>query len=214
MKAHLRNAADLLRRSNVSVAEAARVLAREPHSPVTRALKLWGDDENPFRHLIISRSEEAKTWRETMAILLNNLRPEISGRTVWRGWSFASANVRKRLWREFEKKAVFVNTHIGMSASRSLGIACRPEFMNKQGALWEIRLPHSARDLVPIFRAIGAKYPEQREVVFPKGVRFTLIGKPGWMTIRRDGQSIKVRHYVVQESNDHRKKITHRSHKD
>jgi hypothetical protein len=198
-KGHLKHAADLLKSSNIRVSFAARVLAHEPDSPVTRALKLWGDDENPFKHLIISRSEEAKTWRETMAILLKNLRPETSGRTVWRGWYFDSASVRKRLWKDLEIKAIFVNARVGMSASRSRRIACRPEFMNEQGALWEIRSPRSARDLAPIFRAIGAKYPEQREVVFPKGVRFELVGKPGWRTIRRDGQAKKVRHYVVQE---------------
>lgn len=178
---------------------AARVLAREPDSPVTRALRLWGDDENPFKHLIASQSEEAKTWRETMGILLKNLQPDTSGRTVWRGWYFNSVSARKRLWRQLEAKAIFVNARIGMSASRSRRIACRPEFVNKHGALWEIRSPRSARDLAPIFRAIGAKYPEQREVVFPKGVRFELVGNPGWRTIRRDGQSRKVRHYVVQE---------------
>lgn len=198
-KIHIRYAADLLRYSNVPVSVAAKVLAREPGSPVTRALKLWGDDENPFKHLIISESSEARVWRETMGILLKNLQPETSGRTVWRGWYFASARNRKRLWRELETRAVFVNARVGMSASRSRRIACRAEFVNKHGALWEIRSPRSARDLAPIFRAIGAKYPEQREVVFPKGVNFALIGKPGWKTIRRDGQSQKVRHYVVQE---------------
>lgn len=198
-KIHIRYAADLLGYSNVPVSVAAKVLAREPGSPVTRALKLWGDDENPFKHLIISESSEARVWRETMGILLKNLQPETSGRTVWRGWYFASARNRKRLWRELETRAVFVNARVGMSASRSRRIACRAEFVNKHGALWEIRSPRSARDLAPIFRAIGAKYPEQREVVFPKGVNFALIGKPGWKTIRRDGQSQKVRHYVVQE---------------
>ncbi len=198
-KKHIKSAADLLKYPNVPGSEAAEVLAREPGSAVTRALKLWGDDENPFKHLIISESSEARVWRETMGILLRNLQPETSGRTVWRGWYFASARDRKRLWRELETRAVFVNARVGMSASRSRRIACRAEFVNKHGALWEIRSPRSARDLAPIFRAIGAKFPEQREVVFPKGVKFALIGKPGWKTIRRDGQSREVRHYVVQE---------------
>ena len=198
-KKHIKYAADLLRYPNVPVSEAADVLAREPGSPVPRALKLWGDDENPFKHLIISESPEARVWRETMGILLKNLQPETSGKTVWRGWYFVSARNRKRLWRELETRAVFVNARVGRSASRSRRIACRAEFVNRHGALWEIRSPRSARDLAPIFRAIGAKYPEQREVVFPKGVKFALIGNPGWKTIRRDGQSQKVRHYVVQE---------------
>ena len=200
---HFRRASDLLRMANISPERAAVVLSCEPDSPVTQVLKLWGDDENPFKHLIASQSGEAKIWRETMAILLKNLRPDRSGRTVWRGWHFESAGARRRLWRELEVKAVFLNARIGMSASRSPRIACRPEFVNRYGALWEIRSPRSARDLAPIFRAIGAKYPEQREVVFPKGVRFELVEKPGWRTIRRNGQSKKVRHYVVQESHDH-----------
>lgn len=132
-------------------------------------------------------------------VLLKNLQPETSGKTVWRGWYFASARSRKRLWRELEMRAVFVNTRVGMSASRSRRIACRAEFVNRHGALWEIRSPRSARDLAPIFRAIGAKFPDQREVVFLRGVKFALIVKPGWRTIRRDGQTQKVRHYVVQE---------------
>jgi hypothetical protein len=195
----VKHAADLLKCSNVPVSVAARVLAREPDSPVTRALKLWGDDENPFKHLITSDSNEARVWRETMGILLKNLRPASSRRTVWRGWYFDSARARKRLWKELDSRAVFRNTRVGMSASRSRRIACRPEFVNEHGALWEIRSPWSARDLAPIFRKIGAKYPEQREVVFPKGVKFELVAKPGWTTVRRDGQSRKVRHYIVQE---------------
>jgi hypothetical protein len=196
----LRRAADLLKRSDVPVSMAVRLLIQEPNSPVTRALKLWGDDENPFKHLIVSESGEARIWRETMGILLKNLRPEKSGSTVWRGWNFSSNEARERLWRQFEAKATFVNARVGMSASRSWRVACRPDFVNRYGAIWEIRFPRSARDLAPIFRAIGAKYPQQREVVFPKGVHFLLVGKPGWRVIRRGGQSIKVRHYVVREA--------------
>lgn len=142
-KKHIKAAADLLKYPNVPVSEAADVLAREPGSPVARALKLWGDDENPFKHLIISESSEARVWRETMGVLLKNLQPETSGKTVWRGWYFASARSRKRLWRELETRAVFVNTRVDMSASRSRGIACRAEFVNRHGALWEIRSPRS-----------------------------------------------------------------------
>jgi hypothetical protein len=86
-----------------------------------------------------------------------------------------------------------------MSASRSRRIATRPEFLNRFGALWEIRAPLSARDQAPIFRAIGAKFPAQREVIFPKAAKFTLLAKPAWITIRRDGQALKVRHYTFEE---------------
>jgi hypothetical protein len=47
-----------------------------------------------------------------MAILLNNICPETSGRTVWRGWYFVSAGAPKRLWRDFEFNAIFINARI------------------------------------------------------------------------------------------------------
>ena len=198
-RATLRHAADLLTHRNVPASRAARVLAREPASPVTRVLKLWGDDENPFRYLISSPTSEARVWRETMSILLSNLAPDTSGRTVWRGWFFASSADRQRLLRSLETTGGFVNDRVGMSASRSRRIATRPEFLNRYGALWEIQRPASARDLAPIFRAVGAKYPGQREVVFPRGARFHLLRPPGWVTLRRGGQMLQVRHYVLQE---------------
>jgi len=132
-----------------------------------------------FKHLILSKSEEARIWRETMGILIANLRPASGSRTVWRGWYFESGAARRRLLRQLDAGEVFVNRRVGMSASQSRRIACRPEFINDYGALWEIRSPCSARDLGPIFHAIGAKYPEQREVVFPKGARFILVKRPG-----------------------------------
>ncbi len=193
-------AADLLKHSRVSVSSAASALKQEPGSPITRTLKLWGDDEDPFSHLINSRTSEARVWRETMAVVLSNLAPETSGLTVWRGWYFKSAPDRQKLLRRLMQTGAFVNRRIGMSASRSRSIASRPEFVNRHGALWEIRRPCSARDLAPIFRAIGAKYPWQREVIFPRGSRFKLLRPPGWLTISRGGQTFKVRHYVLQET--------------
>jgi hypothetical protein len=192
-------AADLLKRRNVPVALAARALKREPSHPVARALKLWGDDENPFKHLIASRTAAARVWRETMEVVLRNLVPETSGRTVWRGWYFDSIAARRELLRRVEQTGLFVNRRVGMSASRSRLIACRPEFVNRHGALWEIRQAQSARDLAPIFRAIGAKYPWQREVIFPRGARFEFMKPPGWTTVRRSGQTFKVRHHVLRE---------------
>jgi hypothetical protein len=193
-------AADLLKRRNVPVAQAVRALKREPTHPVTCALKLWGDDEDPFRHLITSRTAAARVWRETMAVVLRNLTPEVSGRTVWRGWYFDSAGARQQLLGRLEKTGRFLNRRIGMSASRSRGVASRPEFVNRYGALWEIRHPYSARDLAPVFRVIGAKHPWQREVIFPRGSCFRLLRPPGWLTISRGGQTFKVRHYVLQET--------------
>jgi hypothetical protein len=66
-KRSLRRAADLLSVVGVPVAEAAKVLARDPNSPVTQAIKLWGDDEEPFKNLITSPASAAREWRKTMA---------------------------------------------------------------------------------------------------------------------------------------------------
>jgi hypothetical protein len=192
-------AVDLLKRPGIRVVVAARALAREPDSPVTRTLKLWGDDENPFKRLIVGRSKEARIWRETMGVLLQNLKPDTSGRTVWRGWNFASANARQRLLRSFETAGIFTNARVGMSASYSRRIACRSAFLNASGILWEIRRPHSARDLGPIFRAIGAKYPEQREAIFPRGATFVLTREPVLKVIRQDGHALEVWHYILTE---------------
>jgi hypothetical protein len=195
----IQQASELLHVSGVPIAVAARVLAREPASPVTRTLKLWGDDEDPFRHLITATSKEARVWRETMGILIENLAPAAGARPVWRGWHFGSDHRRDSLMRLIEGTGHFRNLRVGMSASRSRHVAIRPEFLNHHGVLWEIRHPRSARNLAPIFRAIGAKYPAQREVVFPAGTRFRLVSKPGWVTIRGHGQSFRVRHHVLEE---------------
>lgn len=192
-------AVDLLKRPGISVAVAARALAREPDSPVTRTLKLWGDDENPFKRLIVGQSKEARIWRETMGVILQNLKRNTGGRTVWRGWNFVSANARKRLLCSFERSGVFTNFRVGMSASYSRRIASRSAFLNANGALWEIRRSYSARDLGPIFRAIGAKYPEQREAIFPRGTTFALIREPILKVVRQDGHALKVWHYVLTE---------------
>lgn len=113
----IHRAADLLHISGVPVVTAAKVLAREPDSPITRTLKLWGDDENPFSHLITARSKEARVWRETMGILVGNLAPDVSSRTVWRGWHFESGRKREILMRDLEETGRFRNERVGMSAS-------------------------------------------------------------------------------------------------
>jgi hypothetical protein len=178
---------------------AAQILSREPDSPVARALRLWGDDESPFKRLMVGKSGQARVWRETIAILLRNLRADRSRRTVWRGWNFTSAAARSRLLGKIESAGVFTNRRVGMSASRSRRIASRGDFVNAYGALWEIRRPRSCRYLAPIFRAIGAKYANQREVVFPRGASFVIRRKPILKAIRQDGHRLKVWHYVFTE---------------
>ena len=195
----MNRAADLLKGTTLASSVTARMLAREPDSLAARTLKLWGDDENPFKRLIISKSADARLWRETMALILRNLRPASRLGTVWRGWYYICDRARNRVMGDLEESRSFTNFRVGMSATRSRDIACRPAFLNEHGALWEIRCPKSARDLEPIFRAIGAKYPEQRELIFPRGTRLALCGNPGWKAVRRNGQTLKVRHYVLEE---------------
>ncbi len=69
-KCSLRHAAELLSLSDVPVKRAAMVLARELNSPVTQAIKLWGDDEEPFMNLITARSVSAREWRRIMGRII------------------------------------------------------------------------------------------------------------------------------------------------
>ena len=81
-----RRAADLLRsRRRVSPAVAAEVLARELRNLLTQAVKLWGDDEEPFKNLVSSPAPDARAWRRTMGKFLRHLEPDVSGRSVYRG---------------------------------------------------------------------------------------------------------------------------------
>ncbi len=57
-------------------------------------MKLWGDDEEPFKNLITSPAPAAREWRRIMDRLIANLRPDRSNRPVWRGWYFASVRQR------------------------------------------------------------------------------------------------------------------------
>ena len=68
------------------------------------------------------------------------------------------------------------------------------------GLIWEIRGPRTARDFAPIFDAIGAKYPEQREVVFPRHSRFVLMEAQRKLTLLRGGQRLRVPYLVFEEA--------------
>ena len=199
-KRSLRRAADLLSVAGVPVAEATKVLAREPNSPVTQAIKLWGDDEEPFKNLITSSAPAAREWRRTMARIIAHLKSDDSGRPVFRGWYFGSSAQRTEFMAPILKQGFFVNPRIGMSASRSRRVSTSAAFLNRQGVIWEIRAPRTARDFAPIFDAIGAKYPEQREVVFPRHSRFVLIEAPRKLTLLRGGQKIRVPYLVFEEA--------------
>jgi hypothetical protein len=183
----------------MSVSAAAVILAKEPESPVTKAVKLWGDDEDPFRNLIVSKSAPAEAWRHAIKTILGNLKPDRSGRTVYRGWYFSNAGKRSEFMAAIEREGIFVNERIGMSASRRLEIAAGDPFLNEFGIVWEIRKPRTARNMAPIFSSIGAKFPAQREVIFPMGARFKMVSTAEPLRLNPLGKTRNVPYYVFQE---------------
>ncbi len=194
-----RRAADLLKFRQIAPAIAADVLAREPKHPLTQAVKLWGDDEEPFKNLVSSRAPDARAWRRTMGRFLRHLAPDSSGRSVYRGWYFPSRAARTGFLASILAERFFESSRIGMSASRSLRTATGCSFVNPFGMVWEIQEPKTGRDVSAIFRRIGAKYPEQREVIFPKGSRFVLAERPRKLSLVRGGQKIAVPYVVFEE---------------
>jgi hypothetical protein len=87
-----------------------------------------------------------------------------------------------------------------LSATKSLVVSTSAPFLNAYGAIWEIRDPRKARNLEPIFAAIGAKYPEQREVIFPRGSRFGLLEPSTNLKVVRDGQILRVPYFIFEEA--------------
>jgi hypothetical protein len=194
-----RRAADLLKCRRISPAVAADVLALEPRNAITQAVKLWGDDEEPFKNLVTSPAPDARAWRRTMGTFLRHLAPDLTGRSVYRGWYFQSRKIRKEFLESILKERFFETSRVGMSASRSLLTATSQSFVNPFGMVWEIQKPKTGRDVSEIFRRIGAKYPEQREVIFPKGSRFVLAERPRRLSLVRGGQKITVPYVVLEE---------------
>ncbi|MGA3008499.1 MAG: hypothetical protein ABSE59_11480 [Opitutaceae bacterium] len=175
-------------------------MAREPESPVTQAVKLWGDDEAPFKNLIAAETQLARRWRNIMRRLLAHLERDPTGQTVYRGWFFANARQRAEFMKPVVEQGFFVNMRVGMSATKSLAVSTSAPFLNAYGAIWEIRAPRKARNLEPIFAAIGAKYPKQREVIFPRGSRFGLLERPTKLKVVRGGQILQVPYFIFEEA--------------
>ena len=195
----LRSAADLLKPGSVTVAHAGAVLAREPTSPITRTVKLWGDDERPFKNLIRANTSAARQWRRMMGRIVGHLECFRSDEPVYRGWSFPTARMRTAFIDSIQRQGGFVNRRIGMSASRTKKVSTGRPFLNRFGLVWEIRRHRLARDVSPIFRAIGAKYPHQREVIFPRGCQFVLAEPPQALRVVRGGQTLRVPYLVLHE---------------
>ena len=198
-KRHMMRAADLLRVSEVAPETAAEVLARDPRSSLTQAVKLWGDDEEPFRNLIISTTSEAKEWRNMMGKFIRHLKPDESRRSVFRGWYFPTKAERAEFLKPILEYRFFESERVGMSASRSRRTSTNRTFVNQHGMVWEIQRPKTGRDVSLIFEKVGAKYPQQREVIFPLGSRFVLVESPRQLSLVRDGQHLKVPYLTFEE---------------
>jgi hypothetical protein len=134
-----------------------------------------------------------------MERFIRHLAPDLTGRSVYRGWYFPSRAARKGFLDSILEERFFESLRIGMSASRSLRTATSASFVNPFGMVWEIQKPKTGRDVSEIFRSIGAKYPEQREVIFPKGSRFALAERPRRLSLVRSGQKIAVPYVVFEE---------------
>jgi len=195
----LRCANDLLKFSNTPVEQAAAILAREPASPVTRAIKLWGDDEEPYSQLMRGKTSDAREWRQIIHQVLANLEPFASTKPVYRGWSFSSAKARSEFMQAVWKRGGFANRRIGMSASRRRNVSTGKAFLNVHGMVWEIRGHRTARNVAGIFAAVGTKYPQQREVIFPRGSRFLLIEMNRQFRVVRGGHSVRVPYFILKE---------------
>jgi hypothetical protein len=195
----LRSAADLLTSGRIPVARAAVILAREPASPITRTVRLWGDDERPFKNLIRANTSAARQWRRMMGRIVNHLECFRSDKPVYRGWNFPDARTRDAFISAIQRRGGFVNRRIGMSASLSRSVSTSRSFLNRFGLVWEIGHHRLARDVSPIFKAVGAKYPGQREVIFPRGCQFVLAEPLRKLRVVRDRQIFHVPYIVLHE---------------
>jgi hypothetical protein len=117
----------------------------------------------------------------------------------FRGWYFPTKRARTEFLKPILKSRFFESERVGMSASRSKRTSTSQAFVNQHGMVWEIQKPKTGRDVSLIFQKVGAKYPQQREVIFPKGSRLALVENPRQLSIVRSGQKVEVPYLVFQE---------------
>jgi hypothetical protein len=134
-----------------------------------------------------------------MGRIIGHLECFRSNKPVYRGWNFPNSKTRTAFIEAIRRRGGFVNRRVGMSASLSKRISTSQPFLNRFGLVWEIRRYRLARDVSPIFRAIGAKYPHQREVIFPRGCQFVLVESPQELRVVRSGQILRVPYLVLHE---------------
>lgn len=159
----------LLHRRDVPSHEAAKLLATAPPDhPVAQAVRTWGDDQEAFQRLMSEDSDLSRTRRAIIESLLAALAPMPGQPTLYRGWLDRAPLVA------LERDGAWIQARTGMSASASTEIAAG-RFLTPSGMLWEIRAAKTARDLSPIFAALGTRYAHEQEAVFPEHCVFRLI---------------------------------------
>lgn len=166
----LRAPGDLLRLRDFTPEQAARVLALEPDSSVTQALRAWAQDAESYQRLVRNpQSDEAQTFRR----VLLNMQPYRSDEPLWRGLKFDSVEERDRYLTDWQNTGVVPHQALAVSTSKSREFALT-NYTNEYGILLEVRKHSSGRDFEPIARAVGGQ-PIEQEVLVPGPIDFALL---------------------------------------
>lgn len=194
------SAEEMVTGTPASPKRAAKLLAREPNHRAAKALKTWGDDEQNFGKLIKGKGKKARQWQADVAEALQGIKPMPGKPTVFRGWNFKTAADRKAFLESNVIKGTYSQQRVGMSCTKELKVAARSKFLNQHGMIWEIRKSRTARDVEDVFKALGAKYPDEKEAIMPKGAGLVMVGKPKRKTVDAGGGKKKrVWYYVFEE---------------
>jgi hypothetical protein len=179
-KGELRNMGEFARTGKASVAPEvlARLLKAEPSHPVAQAVKLWGDDEERFTALMMDPTPEAAEWRTIMEDTLDKIKPMVGKATLYRGWSFETAEKLQEFMEEHGEG--FMQKRIGMSASFDPTVAAREKFSGgEHSMIWVLQDNRSAMDARPLFEAVEAvaHTAKEEEAIIPKAAVFRFESK-------------------------------------
>jgi SPP1 gp7 family putative phage head morphogenesis protein len=193
------------RRASVPVAIAAKLLGANPEHPAAKAVKLWGDDQRAFSSIIHedNRSHEAEAWRKMIEQAISVLEPVEGDQPLFRGWQFPAESARDAMMAAIESGRPWIQERAGMSATFSMQVAMSEKYIGGKSmasALWVVDSPVSARDMRPIFTALGTNYhTTDEEAIFPKKSMFVLTGKSVMMHQDKSGHEKPVVVYSVRE---------------